>query len=199
MSRPSIWVLLFSLVVVWSASPAVARDSARIDELTLAVDRNNVGVSFFVKEFFSPKIEETIQNGIPVTVTFVVRLQRAKALWKDKRLAQFTFTREIHYDNIKKVYEVFLRGPDRPVVFESFDKAKERLARVDNVTVIPWEPLVERKSYIVSVKAEMKPAKLPFRLQNLLFFVPSGKIETDWYRQRFKVGFFVVPGGDGAK
>jgi len=193
MKRASIWLLLILLACGGAVSPALAKEKARIRDLTLIVDKGSVGVSFFVENCFSPKIEETIQSGVPVTSFFFVRLSQSRSLWKDKRLASLMFTRRIHYDNIKKVYEVFLQETSPPAVFEDFWEAKESFARVENVRLIPRKPLRERATYYVRVKSELEPVRLPFGLQNLLFFVPSRQTETDWLVQKFRIGSFVLP------
>ena len=195
MKRLFIWLLLIFLASGSAVSPALAKEKARISELTLIVDEESVGVSFFVENCFSPKIEEIIQNGVPATLTFFVRLTRRRKLWKDKRLASLRVTRTIHYDNIKKVYQVSLQETKAPLVFKHFWEAKESVARVENVRIIPGR-LEERVTYYVSVRAELEPVGLPFRLGDLLFFVSSRKTETDWLVQKFKIGFFVVPKQD---
>jgi len=197
--RASIGLLVFSLALGFALSPAMAKDKARIRDLTLIVDREGVRVSFFVEHCFSPKIEKTIQSGVPVSVFFFLRLSRTRALWRDKRLADLMLTRRIRYDNLKKVYEVFLQETGPPSVFEDFLKATESLARLENVTLIPREPLTEEATYYASVKAEVEPVSLPFRLDSLLFFVPSGKRQTDWFVQKFRVGSFVLPNKEEAR
>lgn len=193
MRRIFTWLLLLSLVFGSALSPAIAKEKARIRDVTLIIDKGGVGINFYVQDCFSPKIEETIQSGVPVTIFFSVRLSQTRRLWKDKRLASLRFARRIHYDNLKKVYEVFLEETSPAVVFEDFSEAKESLASVDNVRLIPPKPLTEKAIYYVSVKAELEPIRLPFRLESLLFFVPSGRRETDWFVQRFRVGAFVLP------
>jgi len=187
MKRVFIGLLLFSLASGCAVSSAVAKEKARIKNLTLMVNKESVGISFCVENCFSPKIEKTIQNGVPATLTLFLRLYRSRSVWRDKRLASLKLTRKIHYDNIKKVYEVFLEEAGSPVVFKHFWEAKERLVRVENVKVISRRPLRERATHYVSVKAELEPEGLPFHLENLLFFVSSGSKETDWIVQKFRI------------
>lgn len=193
MRRPLIWLILLSLASGVAAFPALAREKARISELTLMVDEESVWVSFFVDNCFSPTIEKIIQSGVPANLTFFVKLHRTRALWKDKRLAFIEMTRRIHYDNIKKEYQVFMQETSPPVVIKDFLEAKDTVARVENMWVTPWKPLRAEKAYYVSVRAELEPIGVPFHLKNLLFFVPSGKTKTDWLVQKFRIGSFVVP------
>ena len=74
-------------------------------------------------------------------------------------------------------------------------QVRESVARVENVRIIPGR-LEERVTYYVSVRAELEPVGLPFRLGDLLFLVSSQKTETDWLVQKFRIGFFVVPKQD---
>lgn len=193
MKRTLGWLLLSFLASGVFVSSVLAKEKTRITDLTLVVDEGSVEVSFFVENCFSPTIEETIQNGVPANLTAFVRLHQTRKFWKDKPLAFLTFTRRIHYDNIKKVYQVFLQETQPPLVFEQFLEAKEALARIENVRMIPWMRLNSHATYYVSVRAEMEPARSPFRLGGLLFFASSGKTKADWLIQRFRVGSFVLP------
>ncbi len=198
MKRALAWLFLSFLACGYFVIPVLAKEKTRITDLTLVVDEGSVEVSFSVENGFSRTIERTIQNGVPATFTAFIRLHQTRRLWKDKELAALRFTRRIHYDNIKKVYEVFLEETGPPAVFEDFSEAKETLVRVENVTVIPWKRLNSDANYYVSVRAEMEPARLPFRLGSLLFFVSSGKTKADWLVQKFRIGSFVLPKRGGA-
>ncbi len=193
MKRAFSRLFMLSLTCVCFVSPVLAKEKASIKDLTLVVDKGTVEVNFSVENCFSPRIEKTIQTGVPATLTTFIRLRQTRRLWRDKELASLMFTRTIHYDNIKKVYEVLLQETGPPAVFDDFWEAKESLLRVENVRVIPWMRLDDRATYYVSVKAELEPARLPFGLHDLLFFVPSGKTKTDWLVQEFRVGSFVLP------
>jgi hypothetical protein len=194
MKRPVLWLIFLSFFALGStAPPSAAKVKARIKGLRLAVDEESLGISFFVENCFSPRIERMIQKGVPATLTFIVRLHRSKKLWKDRRILSLKVKRRIHYDNIKKVYQVFLHETSPPVVFTEFWEAKASVGRVEDLWVTPWRPLREHTTYYVRVKAELEPMGPPFGLGDLLFFLPSGKIETDWFVQAFRVGSFVVP------
>ncbi len=193
MKRALAWLVMSSLATGFVVLPASAKEKTRIRDLTLIIDEGSVEVSFLVENSFSPKIEKTIQNGVPATFTAFVELHQTRRFWKDKELASLMFTRRIHYDNIKKVYEVFLQETGPPAVFEDFPEAKAALVRVEKVKVIPWRRLGNEANYYVSVRAELEPARHSFRLGNLLFFASSGKTKSDWLIQRFRVGSFVLP------
>jgi hypothetical protein len=199
MKRHFILLLLVGVAMGAAASPAEAKQKAKITQLTLIVDAESVGVSFFFENGFSPKTEQILRNGVPANLTFHVKLHRSRRLWKDKTVASLEWTRRIHYDNIKEEYEIFMQETSAPIMIKDFQEAKERAARVENVWVTPVRPLSAQKIYYIRVRAELEPGRLPFSLKDLFFFIPSGKIKTDWLVQRFRVGSFVVPKtGQGA-
>ncbi len=193
MKQTFVWLLLSFLPFGYAVSPVLAKERARVRDLTLRIDRESVGVSFFVENLISPKIEKTIQNGVPASFTAHLKLHRSRRIWRDKQLGSLKVTRRIHYDNIKKEYQVFLEEANSPLVFKYFWEARDRLARVENLIVIPEEPLSERRTFYVSVRAELEPEGLPFRLKSLLFFVSRGSTKTDWLVQKFRIGSFVLP------
>ena len=198
MKRPFRWLLLVTLVLGTAASPALAKQKAKISELTLMVDETGVGVSFFFENCFSRKIEKVIQNGVPVDLTFFIKLHRTRKVVKDKRLAYVKWDRRIHYDNLKEEYRIFLDEMSPPLVVKDFLEAKETVARVENAWISPLKPLDERATYSLRVRAALEPEGPPLRLADLLFFIPSVKVKTDWLVQRFRIGSFVMPKQTGS-
>ncbi|MBW2121118.1 MAG: DUF4390 domain-containing protein [Deltaproteobacteria bacterium] len=193
MKRRFAWFVLLFLACGPAVSPVLAKEKARIENLTIHVGEESLAVSFCARNCFTPKIEEIIQSGIPATLTLSVRLYQKRSFWKDKRLAAFKLIRTIRYDNIKKLYQVTFKEGEPTVVFEDFGELKRRVTQVENLRVMPQEQLKEGVIYYISVKARLEPVKLPFRLGNLFFLASSRKTQTDWLVQKFRVGVFVVP------
>lgn len=199
MKRPWSWLVLIPLAFGVVVSPVLAKQRAKIGKLMLLVDRERVGVNLSVENCFSPKAEKMIQSGVPATLTFFIKLHRSRPLWKDQKLAFLKLTRRIQYDTIKKEYEVFMHETSAPVLFKDFETAKKKLAHLEDIWVTPLQPLSPEATYYLSVRAELEPMGLPFRLKDLLFFVPSSKMKTDWVVQRFRIGSFVMPRQRGTR
>ena len=188
MKKVVFWLLVFFFVSVNTAPHALARPDSQITDFSLVVEKGRMRTSFFVQGCFSPEIEEAVESGIPATLTLTLRLYKYRTLWKDKRLATVEATRKIQYDTIKKEYQIFLQDTERPVVVKYLWKAKQVISWVEDLAMTLPSPLQPGVTYDVRVKAAMEPAKLPFRLESLLFFLSSpGHCETDWYIKRFRI------------
>ncbi len=188
MKRAAFWLLVFLFASVSTAAHALPKPDSQITDFSLVVEKGRIRTSFFVEDCFSPEIEEAVESGVPATLTLTLRLYKNRTFWKDKRLATSEATRKIQYDTIKKEYQVFLQDTERPVVVKYLWKAKQVISWVENLELTLPYPLQPGVTYNVRVKAAMEPAKLPFRLESLLFFLSSpGHRETDWYIKRFKI------------
>jgi hypothetical protein len=188
MKRVPFQLLVFLFISANAVSPAPARPDSRITDFSLVVEKDRIKTSFFVEDCFSPEIENAVESGVPATLTLTMRLYQYRTLWRDKRLSTVEATRKIQYDTIKKEYQVFLQDREQPIVVKYLWKAKQVLSLVENLELILPKPLRTGVTYNVRLKATMEPAKLPFRLENLLFFLFSpGRCETDWYIKRFRI------------
>ncbi|MFU8769541.1 MAG: DUF4390 domain-containing protein, partial [Desulfotignum sp.] len=70
---------------------------------------------------------------------------------------------------------------DAPAVTKSFEEAREWMAKIDNLTVIPLTDLVKGEKYQIRIKAKLARVTLPLALHYVFLFVSFWNIETDWY------------------
>ncbi len=178
-----VFAILFQLF-----TPAViqADNSPVLTNIKLANTRDDLLTYFEVKNAFTEKITQTIQNGIPKTFSFYVSLYKTSDSWLDKKIADITFTSTIKYNSLKQEYAVFRPWKDdKPSVTQSFEKAKAWMTEIDNLKVIPLEDLVKAEKYQIRIKAELSRVTLPFSLRYVFFFVSFWDVETDWYLINF--------------
>ena len=165
------------------AMPAIAdAQDARLTNIIVTNTRDNLLLYLTVKGAFSPKIENTIQSGVPATFSFFINLYKVRDLWLDKQVASIKVTHSIKYDSLKNEYTVTRSWEgNRPLVVKSFDEAKKLMTEVDSLVIVPLKKLEKGKQYQLSAKAELSKLTLPFYLHYVLFFVSLWDFETDWY------------------
>ncbi len=181
-------LLLVFTVVLQLFAPAIIRadTSPVLTNIKLANTRDDLLTYFEVKNAFTEKITQAVQNGIPRTFSFYVSLYKTSDSWLDKRIADITFTSTIKYNSLKQEYAVFRPWKDeKPSVTQSFEKAKAWMTEIDNLKVIPLEDLVKAEKYQIRIKAELSRVTLPFSLHYVFFFVSFWDVETDWYLINF--------------
>jgi len=65
-------------------------------------------------------------------------------------------------------------------LLDSLQAAEGLISKLNNVRITPLSLLKPRGTYYVSVKAQMKAAKLPLYLDYFLFFIPFLELDTPW-------------------
>lgn len=171
--------LLFPAVMLADTSPVITN-------IKLANTRDDLLTYFEIKNAFTDKITQTVQNGIPRAFSFYVSLYKTSDAWRDKKIADIRFTSTIKYNSLKQEYAVFRPWKnEKPSVTQSFEKAKAWMTEIDNLKVIPLADLFKSEKYQIRIKAELSRVTLPFFLHYVFFFVSFWDIETDWYLINF--------------
>lgn len=162
---------------------AIAKE-ASIEGLIIELN-GQMEVSFSVTNCCTGKLEEAIRSGVPTTFTFRMKLYLVRSLWPDKKVASLTFKHSIKYDNIAKEYQFHFEENKNSLSVKDFEEAKEIMAKVNGVKLLPTNQLQKGRKYYLDVKAELDPVRLPFGLENIFFFLSIWDVETDWLRYEF--------------
>jgi len=167
-------------------APAVAfSNDASIEGLKVDTSQP-ARVTFLVKDAFTKEMEDAISSGIPTSFTFFVEFNRVKDFWFNEHLGKWVFKHTVKYDSLKEEYVVFLAESDNVIRTKDFNEMKRLMSYGDSINLTPMEPLKAGR-YEFRVKAELNAIKLPFLLNNVLFFVKHRYLETNWYTYRFKL------------
>jgi hypothetical protein len=173
------WVLGGLLMVL--PMPGHAQD-AKLSNIIVTNTRDDLLLYLSVKGAFPPKIEKTINSGVPATFSFYVNLYRKRLLWPDAKITELTLLHTIKYDNLRQEYLV-TRAWDNHSSYavKSFQEAKKLMTEIDSLTVAALHQLEKGERYQVRAKAKLSRLTLPFYLHYILFFVSLWDFETDWY------------------
>ena len=93
--------LLLAPLLTFSMADA---QKATISDLSIAVNQDDLLLDFKVIDCFTSEMNKAIDNGIPTTFNFLVRLYEVKDFQFDKTVVDLLVTREIRYDSLKKTY-----------------------------------------------------------------------------------------------
>ena len=177
--------LALILVLVPFGFTARAGEAA-LEDIVVTNTRDHVLVYFSVVNCFTDDMKEAIQNGIPATFNFFVRLHEKRSFWWDRSLASLKVAHEIKYDNLKKVYVVTLSEKDGdPIVVQDFEKARKLMSEIVGLQVTGLSDLSKGRSYQVRMMTELDKIRLPFYLHYVFFFLSLWDFETDWYTVDF--------------
>jgi len=180
---PLVFIIWFNLLV---PANIFADNNAVLVNIKLANTRDDLLTYFEVKNAFTDKINQAVQNGIPTTFSFYVTLYKTSDSWLDTEIADVQIKSTVKYNSLKEEFSVSRPWKDeKPAVTKSFEEAKSWMTEVDNLRVIPLEKLVKGDKYQISIKAQMDKVTLPLSLHYVFFFVSFWDFETDWYLINF--------------
>jgi uncharacterized protein DUF4390 len=142
-----------------AASPAVASN-----ELGLIVDPpemvgGNISVSYRIETPFTPRLEETLFQGMPATIAYEVGVWKRRAFWFDKSIVAMKREHKVAFVPWAKSFRVRsgfgVTADSRSVT--SLDSLKAWLFQERRLALVPAAALDSTGSYYVSVRITIRP------------------------------------------
>lgn len=185
-STPLKAALLTGFLVFAFQSPSLARE-VRLSDFAVSNNRDDLLIFLKVEGAFKEEMVEAIQNGIPTTFSFFIRLEQNGPLWFEKTIASRQLTHSIKYKNLKNEY-VVKRSWDgnKPITTDSFEKARALMSEIKSLALTPLDKLEKGQRYRIKAKAELDKVTLPFNLHYLFFFTALWDFETGWHTFAFE-------------
>ncbi|UCF90778.1 MAG: DUF4390 domain-containing protein, partial [Desulfobacterales bacterium] len=139
MTSPRNWktrVILVALLF-FMPPPALTQD-ARLTNITVSNTHDDLLLYMTVEGAFRENMKKAILSGVPATFSFFAALNRVRALWFDKEIADIKVTHTIKYDNLKKEFTITRPWRNgKPVVTKSFKEAQTLMTEIDSLKIIP--------------------------------------------------------------
>jgi hypothetical protein len=164
-------------------STAVAKNKAEIVAVEIAQDPENLKVSFYIQDCFTPSMEEAIQSGVPTTFRILAVLEKPGVLFFETEILNVVLEHTIKYDYLKNEYVVQLpENPDSTLITKNFLEAKRWMSTVKDLPLLPLWRLQKDEVYQLRLKAELSKVELPLFFRYIFFFVSLWDFETDWQK-----------------
>ena len=142
-----------------AAQPAVASN-----ELGLVVDPaksvgGEISVSYRVEAPFTPRLEETLLQGMPATIAYEVGVWKRRAFWFDKSIVALKREHKVAYVPWAKSFRVRsgIGGTATTRSVASLDSLKAWLFQERRLALVPGAALDSTGSYYVSVRVTIRP------------------------------------------
>jgi hypothetical protein len=165
------------------ASPAWGQQTRpALHELVLTHTDQEVLLSLHLQGGFHSEILEAIASGIPITVTYYMKLYRRRGLWFDAEVLSKSVKHIVKYDTLKKQYHVSqING-----LFSSMKVTKHEptmvrwMSEIEGQPLIPFHLLQPGEEYYVKAMADLKAVKSPFPLSHIPFLASLWDTGTPW-------------------
>jgi hypothetical protein len=150
--------LLCLLAAASLPSPARAGNDLGLFVDPVEIAAGAVTVSYRVERPFTPRLEETLLQGMPATVTIEVGLWKRRPFWFDKLVVALKNEHKVAFDPWRKEFRIRAGGIDaRTRSVPSLDSLRSALFLVRRLPVSLLTALEPDASYYVTVRALIRP------------------------------------------
>ena len=173
--------LLPSLALL--VSPAWAQQQRlMVHELALTHTDHEVLLYMHLQGGFHPELLEAIESGIPITVTFYMKLYRKRGLWFDEEVLSKTIKHMVKYETLKKQYRISeINGLFSSIKVTKHEPTMVRwMSEIEGQPLIPFHLLQSGEEYYVKAMADLKAVKSPFPLSHIPFLASLWETGTPW-------------------
>jgi len=179
MFLPFLWLIAAEM-------PALA-ENARLKDIVVTNTKDDLLLYLSVDNCFTDQMADAIQNGIPTTFKFFIRLIEKRDYAWDRKIADIQVSHTVHYDNLKKEYFVTLTEKGGQIIsLKDFEEVKQLMSEIVGLGVTGVHNLKRNASYKMEMMAQLDKIELPFHLHYVLFFLSLWNFETDWYTVEFR-------------
>jgi hypothetical protein len=164
------------------ASPAWGQARPALHELVLTHTDQEVLLYLSLKGGFHQELMEAIESGIPITITYYMRLYRKRGLWFDEEVLAKTIKHIVKYDALKKQYRVSeINGLFSNIKVTKHEPTMVRwMSEIEGQPLIPFHLLQPDEEYYVKAMADLKAVKSPFPLSHIPFLASLWDTGTPW-------------------
>ncbi len=189
--KPSLFrpgVLLLLLLALVLPRPASSRQDRTpfIDDIIITTSASDLLLFATVKNSFTPEMEKGVKNGIPISFSFQVELDKVRDFWPDSTLVEEEIVHRLTYDSLKEEYSVELGEKHRTETTRSLARAEQLMADLNGLRVIARDRLEPDASYVLRIKATLVKTTLPLGMHYVLPFTSLWDFETDWRAIEFR-------------
>ena len=131
---------------------------------------------------FTDKIQEAINNGVPMGFTFEIELRKANTIWMDSLINSNKVRHRVQFDSLKKIYRFseFGKNIKRKIITRKKSRYQKLMLNLKDIPIAPIYKLDPDEKYYVRVKADLETDRFWFPFNYLFFFVPFSEFETSW-------------------
>lgn len=149
------------VAILCLAAPAPARAANDVGLIVDPVEARGgaVAVSYRVERPFTPRLEETLLQGMPATITYEVGLWKRRAFWFDKLVVAMKNEHRVVYDPWREAFRVRagvgIDARTRTVV--NLDSLRAAIFNVRHLPLSALDALEPAGSYFVTVRVLIRP------------------------------------------
>lgn len=176
------------LLLIQPCAPFAA-NAAAPEIKDIIVTTSDVDLLLFatVNNGFTQEMLDGVKTGVPVVFTYQLELVKTGGNWLDTSLIESAVTHTLTFDPNQQEYRIAFSDQDNKVITtKDVEQAKQLMAELNGVRVIPLAQLIPDAPYAIHFKVTLKKGALPLGMHRILPFSSLWDFETDWRTIEFR-------------
>ena len=171
-------VLVFSSFILSGAANA---EGIQIKSAELSVvEESSYQVHAEFEITFSPKLEEAVTKGVPVTFILEFMVSQPRWYWLDDDLVKTQKVFKLSYNALIRQYQLSEGTSHRN--FSNLTEAKAALSNIQDWPVFDRSLLKKNNSYKALLRMRLDVSQLPRPLQVNALASKDWNLDSDWYK-----------------
>ena len=178
--------VLASILYCLAASAFSAEGDPRIERLAASAANGQVSVHFSLTNAFRDETLQSLQSGVPTSLTYVVEIFRDRPHWFDEGIDRSRIEVIATFNSVTREYLLNYRRDRRLVHSETFTDVAALQKRMTTIDEPDLFDIGDRRPYKIKVRV-----KADLRRGWLLYLIPW-EVSTRWREARVREATEVV-------
>jgi hypothetical protein len=156
-----------------------------LEDFVISAEEDNVYLSLSVANPFDHEIKSLLLNGVSQKISLTVKVSvnsfNLYLVKFNRTLSNNTYTHNIDFDNLKKVFTIILSPDCKPIETTSYKKALKIAAEFKDIVLLNKNQIDADRHYQVDAQTEIREVSLPFHLEYLFFFLSAWDRKSNSY------------------
>ncbi len=156
-----------------------------LEDFIISTEGDSLCLSLKVANPFDHKIKSLLLNGVSQKISLTVKVSvnsfNLYLVKFNRTLSDNTYTHNIDYDNLKKLFTVTLSADNKQIETTSYKKALKIAAEFKDIILLNKNQVDADRNYQVDTQTEIREVSLPFHLEYLFFFLSAWDRKSNSY------------------
>ena len=134
-----------------------------------------------VEYHFSDESLQALNNGIPLTISLEIEVQRSRNYWLDEDVAELEQRYQIFYHALSGQFLVQNQNSSATRIYPSLAITLFNLGQIRDLPLLDEKLIDADEQYELELRVRLDIEALPAPLRPLAYVSPAWRLASDWY------------------
>ena len=176
------WPIAGMLLLTLLSGPTHAEEKFTVDAVSTHL-RDHVYLLDADIEFrFSDEALQALNNGIPLTISLNIEVQRSRHYWLDENIAELEQHYQIFYHALSGQFLVQNQNSSATQIYPSLATTLANLGRIRDLPILDEKLIDPNEQYELELQVRLNIEALPAPLRPVAYINPAWRLTSDWYK-----------------